>query len=976
MVEVGVRVDERRRVQTAGVEAGADLVGLVAGVDDEGVSGIRVSDDGAIAPEHADGKRLDMEVGGHVGTIARRAVKILPMPRSSSWLSAFLAVLVLLAGTGLAQDNPVKVKSAKIDGGDLVVEIAIDGGWHIYAASVGDTATRTRFTVTEGPGKLIGDAKEPPPKHKRQTFEGSDYVQEYDYHEGVVAFRIPFSATGSGKVKGRIDFTSCTDESCLPPSSAPWEVTVAGGASPPSSPRTRIERPESVTPRRGDDPLKIVAVTVPTTASVGESCIVEIEIDVDEGWHIYALDPKTEVATPTRFDVTPKSGGAVKVDKDAITAVPPPEDHAGEPSYSGHEGGVTFKVPFIPSSPGKTTWRFRMRYQTCDEKSCLPPASFSYDFDIDVAGNASPPPVVETQPANAVSTVPPTPRVEPPTPTSQPTKTATATLSTESVEPGSEATLTIVVDGTLPPGDVGAVVDAAFVAVVGKPTVVAADGATRVTLPVKVSPEAPEGAFALDGHLDAGGVRIDFRGSSKVFSTLLGFILLAIGSAAFALLTPCVFPMIPVTISYFTKQSGGKPIRLGLLYCFGIVASFTLIGFVFTTALGGQGATVFAQHWITQAFIGVLFVVFAASLFGGFEMQLPSWMTNLVGSAQSQGGTGGVLLMGALFSITTFTCTAAFVGTLLAQAATTGSWSRPLLGMIVFSSVLAAPFFFLSAFPSLVKSLPRSGGWMNQVKVVMGFVELVAATKFLNGGFPDLFPRTVCLVICVAAFVAMGLYLLGVFRLPHDGEPERTPVTGLFFAMTAFGTAMYLGTGLDGSPLNEFIDGYLPAVEAHKDPEHKRQELVAALRKSLGGVKTNEGAAETRFGIEARFKDDYEGAVAAAKAARVPLFIDFTGFTCQNCRTVEAVVFRNKAVRELLDKMVVVELHCDHPNEALAKKNLDLEERMVKAITQPYYVVVDPEDERQYGAWAFDLDIAAWTSKLEEALKRHAARTR
>ncbi len=993
VIEMGVSVDQCDGPKAMRVQTGADLVGLVSGIDDQGVPRVGIAQNCAIAPEHSDGKGLDEKGGWHGRTIARQVVKILPM-RPSTLITLFFAFFAALVGPAVAQDTQVSVKSAKVEGAEVVLTVSVEGGWHIYAVNVGDKETRTRFTVVDGPATFQGEVKEPLPKHKKQTFEGSDYVQEYDYHEGQFVFRIPFVAKGTGKVKARVDYVACTDESCLPPAFVEWTFdVVASGATAPAGAQavsTKVPSPESATPKRSDDPVKVSSLTYTKTGTVGVPSLVEIDVEIDEGWHIYALDPKTEIATPTRFDLveTPGKGAPkAKVDKERIMSLPLPEDHTGESPYSGHTGSVTFKVPVLSNEAGKQTWRFRFRYQACDAKSCLPPASFTYDMEVEVAASTAvpiptPPPTPDanttSKPATRASTSTP---LSNPLPETQPTKPArfgSAALATATVEPGATTVLTLTIPGALPTGSASLVMEAPFLRVVGPPSLTKlANGDTQVVATLEVSPDAREAEFDLNGRLEVGGVKVDFTGRSAILSTLLGFIFLAIASAGLALLTPCVFPMIPVTISYFTKQSGGKPIRLGLLYCFGIVASFTLIGVIFTSALGGQGATVFAQHWITQAAIGILFIVFAASLFGGFEMQLPSWVLNMAGSAQSRGGSAGILLMGALFSITTFTCTAAFVGGLLAEAATTGSWTRPLIGMVVFSSVLAAPFFFLSAFPSLVKSLPRSGGWMNEVKVVMGFIEVVAATKFLNGGFPTLFPRTVCIVICVAAFLAMGLYLIGTYRLPHDSLRERTPVTGLFLSMSAFAFSFYLATGLDGTPLNPLIDGYLPAVEAQKDPEHRQSELVEAIKKSVGTARVSmSGAHGERLGMEARFKDDYEGAVAAASAANVPLFIDFTGFTCQNCRTVESVVFRNKEIKALFEKFVVVELHCDHPTEALAKKHLDLEERMVRAITQPYYVVIDPKDERQYGAWAFDLSIESWKSKLEDALSRHAARAR
>lgn len=344
------------------------------------------------------------------------------------------------------------------------------------------------------------------------------------------------------------------------------------------------------------------------------------------------------------------------------------------------------------------------------------------------------------------------------------------------------------------------------------------------------------------------------------------FLLQAALAALVALLTPCVFPMIPITISVFTKQaekSNGSAVGLGAVYALGIVVSFTAIGALFTVALGESGASDFALHWATQLGIGALFIFFALALFGMFELQLPAALTNLAGSARGRGGALGIWMLGMLFAVTTFTCTAPFVATILATASTSGEWTRPLLGMIVFSSVLAVPFFFLSVFPARLKALPKSGGWLNEIKVCMGFVEVMAAFKFLGAGDAVLgwgvFTRSVVLCAWVACGFLMALYLLGVFRLPHDSPRERTPVLGLMFSMLLLILSFYLLRGLLGGPIDWSIATYLPPETeevAQSGPMNHGPPRVSALH----------------------FKNDYDGALARAKELKVPLFIDFTGY--------------------------------------------------------------------------------------------------
>ncbi len=343
------------------------------------------------------------------------------------------------------------------------------------------------------------------------------------------------------------------------------------------------------------------------------------------------------------------------------------------------------------------------------------------------------------------------------------------------------------------------------------------------------------------------------------------FLLEAMLAALVALITPCVFPMIPITISVFTKQAEkeqGSVKLLGSVYALGIVVSFTAIGALLTLALGQDGASAFSLHWGTQLFIGVLFVVFALSLFGLFDLQLPAALTNLTGGARGKGGVLGVWLLGMLFAVTSFTCTAPFVALILASAATSGEWTRPVLGMVVFSSVLAVPFFFLSIFPGKLKALPKSGGWLNEVKVAMGFVEVMAAFKFIAAADATLgwgvFTRPLVLCIWTVCCLLLGLYLLGNFRLPHDSPRERTSVVHLMLAMVVLILGVYLFRGLLGGNINWSIASYLP-------PE-------------LEGEAMARGDAHAHGQQGEHFKNDYDAARVRARELKLPLFIDFTGY--------------------------------------------------------------------------------------------------
>jgi cytochrome c biogenesis protein CcdA/DsbC/DsbD-like thiol-disulfide interchange protein len=850
----------------------------------------------------------------------------------SFWIKSALAASIVVAATS-GQDLGAAFKGAALDGDVLVLRLQCAPGWHVYPLD-GDEANRTKIELVAGPRAIDGAIEQPKTKHHRKEYEGG-YVEEYDYLDGEVVFRAKLRATGApgDEVAGEISWNACNDEGCLPLAKATFKVALKGSGEATTRPKTVATRviadPKSTIRRRGNDPASFPKLVVPKSVAPGAPFEVALTVRVQPGWHIYGLKSLGGPEQPTRFLVGALEDGpatSVRLDGDTKAAPPPRTKGSGADRYLSHQGETTFTIPLVlEKRPAADVERFALTvaYQTCTDESCLPPAEAAFEVEVAVEGGGT----------GATATTPETsgtPEKPEPTPPATDTKPATdegagraasgdagrssadaPSKSTEKRPPQAPAGEPVVVRVSTRPEkpSAGRPAEVVFelaseggaegdwrVSFVDTPEATT-DGPARVerrssggvvvVQPILVGEHARSGATRLQGVLIGGDVKARFDAEIEILSSLLNFVLLAMAAAGFALLTPCVFPMIPVTVSYFTKQaekSGGRnPWGLGFTYAFGIVASFTLIGVAFTAALGPAGASVFAQHPITQLAIALLFVVFAASLMGAFEIQLPAFLQNMIGGAQGKGGIGGVLLMGALFSLTTFTCTAAFVGGLLAAAAASGDYMRPVVGMIAFSGVLAIPFIFLSAFPSYLKKLPRSGGWMNEVKVVMGFVELAAALKFLNGWDVDVFTRTVVLVFSTAIFAACGLYLLGAFRMPHDSPREKTSVTHVALALGSLGLAIYLASGIGGQPLAGFIDGYLPVVEKEKDPRRREQALadLVAERLAEGGLVGRAGtaAAPARTGLDRLFDDAFEDAVAESKRAGVPLFIDFTGFT-------------------------------------------------------------------------------------------------
>ena len=412
---------------------------------------------------------------------------------------------------------------------------------------------------------------------------------------------------------------------------------------------------------------------------------------------------------------------------------------------------------------------------------------------------------------------------------------------------------------------------------------------------------------------------------------LSSFIWLAITLGALSLLTPCVFPMIPITVSYFTNHSSGsraKAIRLASVYSIGIVATFTLVGMLLALFVGAAGINLFAANpWINLLITGI-FLFFAFNLFGAYEINIPTgFLTKLDRITRTHEGEGsgviGALLMGLTFTLTSFTCTSPFVGTILVSASQ-GDWQRPLIGMLAFSTVFALPFFVLALVPQWISQLPRAGGWMNSVKVAMGFLEIAAAMKFLSNvdlvwGW-GIFTRSIVLAIWIALGIILSMYLLGKFQLSHDSRPERIGAFRLLSAILSLAISFYLITGLFGAKLGE-IEAFLPP------------DLEASANRFGGGSDL------------AWITNDYPAALAKAKAENRRVFLDFTGYTCTNCRWMEANVFPKTEVAAELKKFVLVRLYTDGDGEVYEKQQ-QMEQDMYGTVALPFYAVVD-SDGRQ-----------------------------
>ncbi len=443
-------------------------------------------------------------------------------------------------------------------------------------------------------------------------------------------------------------------------------------------------------------------------------------------------------------------------------------------------------------------------------------------------------------------------------------------------------------------------------------------------------------------------------------SSIWQFMLAAAGFGLLALLTPCVFPMVPITVSFFTKRNAGskkEAAKDAFLYAGGIVVTFVLLGFMLSLIAGPAGINQFAANPWANLVIAAIFIAFALNLFGLFEIGVPSSVLSKLNmtAQKSKNRTFSVVLMGFVFSLTSFTCTVPFVGTLMV-AFSRGSWFVPLLGMVVFASIFAAPFFLLALFPNAMKSLPRSGTWMNNVKVVMGFLEIAAALKFFSN--VDLiwswhfFSRDLVLAMWVAIAIITTVYLLGRFQLSHDTPVEQIGAIRVLIAVLFLSVGIYLYTGFNGHPLGQ-IDAFLPPTDSG---EATQSASVTPTASPGGGTQASQ--------VSLQWIPSYSAALAEAKRTGKNIFIDFTGYTCTNCRAMEATVFSRQDVKQMFQKFVLARLYTDN-GTPLNDTNRDLEESRFNTIALPFYVIISPDDKLLATFPGFDSNAEHFKNFLE-----------
>jgi thiol:disulfide interchange protein DsbD len=618
---------------------------------------------------------------------------------------------------------------------------------------------------------------------------------------------------------------------------------------------------------------------------------------IPPGWHLYSITQEPGGPIPTTIAVGPARSFALA--GGIAGSVPRAEL---DPNFGmiteTHDDSAVYRLPVRAlAGAGRHAVEVRVQYQTCNNRYCLPPVEDTLRAQLAVAG-------APAASASAPDASPVGPGAPPPAPVASPAAGG-----------GSPA----------------------------EPQVAAAGGQERSGAAAPVPQERSA------------------RG-------LVAFLWLAAVMGALSLLTPCVFPMVPITISYFSRAERGsraqarregdaapwrsrpeaarpEPRAPGVgdafLYAGGIIGAFTALGLGFALVAGVAGMNRFAAHPVLNLAIAALFCAFAFSLFGLLEIALPprvvNWLYRASGGSR-YGRIGTTLLMGVTFAVTTFTCTAPFVGTLLVTAAA-GDWRWPAAGLLVFATVFALPFLVLALVPRAVAKLPRSGEWLSTVKVTLGFIELAAAFKFISNadlvlGW-NVFTRDVVLAVWLAIFLALALYLGGVrLRRPRLGG-VRYPLPGLAVAALV----VWLGTGVGGRRLGE-LDSFLPPA------------TTASGTRSAGELDW--------------LVDDYDAALAGARRSGLPVLIDFTGYTCTNCRWMEANMFPRPDVTKELEHFVRVRLFTDGQSE-LNRQQQAFEQERFGTVALPLYAVVDDRGETRATFLGMTRDAAEFIEFLGRA---------
>ena len=523
------------------------------------------------------------------------------------------------------------------------------------------------------------------------------------------------------------------------------------------------------------------------------------------------------------------------------------------------------------------------------------------------------------------------------------------------------------------------------------------------TAAVAIKPDTLKTAVTAVTKADSGARKIEQAKLGKTDAdkaadqSLLWFFLISFLAGLAAIITPCVFPMIPMTVTFFMHDTTNKrKARLeAIVYGISIIVIYTVIGTLVAVTLGANFANFISTHWIPNVFFFLIFMVFAASFLGMFEITLPSWIVNKADKQADKGGYSGAFFMAFTLVLVSFSCTGPIVGALLVKSAG-GAILMPIIGMLGFSLAFALPFGLFAFFPSWLSGLPKSGGWLNSVKVVLGFLELALGLKFLSIADQTyhwhILDREVYLAFWIVIFFLMGMYLLGKLKFHHDSDLPFISVPRIMLAIIVFTFVVYMIPGMWGAPLKG-LSGYLPPTTYQDfDINAIIKSEVAAINTGAGGSQpVNSLCDKPKYGdflklphgLEGYF--DYKQALNCAKQQNKPVFIDFTGHGCVNCRQMEANVWSDpKVLKRMRENFIVTALYVDDKTDlpenewitsvydkkvkkTIGKKFADLQITRFNVNSQPYYVLLDTAGNLLTNPRAYDLDVDAFVKFLDTA---------
>ena len=513
-------------------------------------------------------------------------------------------------------------------------------------------------------------------------------------------------------------------------------------------------------------------------------------------------------------------------------------------------------------------------------------------------------------------------------------------------------------------------------------------GAESAAVPVAVSAEDQRELKAADS------ASVISEAPSNLWSNILSAIMWGL----VMLFTPCVFPMVPMTVSFFIKGSENKRIGRFRAFMYGlfIILLYTVpiaAIIVITRIVGGDAVTAdifnwLATHWLPNIIFFLVFMIFAASFFGAFEITMPSKWVNKSDQSSNKKGLGGVFFMALTLVLISFSCTGPIVGSVLIESVQGGKFWDPIITMLAFSIAFALPFTFFAFFPSVLKKLPKSGGWLNSVKVVLGFIELALGLKFLSTADQayhwGILDREIYLALWIVIFTLLGFYLLGKLRFKNDSPVEHVSITRLILSIVVFTFVVYMIPGMWGAPLKA-LSGYMPPM-ATQDYVVTAGGAVAQTTVTSGNVEGRKYADFLHLPHHLEGFFDYDEALAYAKEVNKPVFVDFTGHACVNCREMEERVFSDPRILEMFrNDFVMVALYMDDKTEVdesewvttesgrvfktLGKINTHIANERYNINAQPYYLIVDLEGNQLVPNRSYDLDIEAFIQFLENGKK-------